>query len=391
MSLINNGKIITEDLVFHVDFANKQKSYFGEPVTNLLIGYNYGQDGTNQLIGTKSAILVTDPKLKFNGLVTHYHTPGSSLNFYLNTATNINTAVSATTFTYQVCLKCENGSPQGNMSLYMYWPTSDGSVVCTPTDMGNGWYRYHRTRTDTVEHYMALVGLSGITANKRYYVSGSILHNYNHPIDLIDINGSRSNNNCVKDLVSNNYLTSSLTADSYLIPYFNGVDNYVNCGAASAMGIGSTLTGLTVEAWVKPASASTQCILENGTNYLTNTFFLFQETSTIFSFLIKGPNNYNSVYCSIPYQVGQWYHLVGVWKSGNSVEFYLNGKLASGTKLGTVQTNLIDGNTNLLIGSRNASQYFYNGYINNVKIYKRALDSYEISNNFNVLRQRYSL
>lgn len=169
---------------------------------------------------------------------------------------------------------------------------------------------------------------------------------------------------------------------------FDGVDDYINCG--STPGIGSSLTGLTVSVWINTNSASTRCILENGTNYTTNTFYLFQENSNYFTFEVYG-TGHDVVYANYVYNLNTWYNLVGVWSAGNRVEMYTNGILTSGTRGGAAQSALINGNTNLMIGSLAGSTYFYSGIIGSIGIYNRALSSPEINQNFNALRGRYGI
>lgn len=169
---------------------------------------------------------------------------------------------------------------------------------------------------------------------------------------------------------------------------FDGVNDTIDCGPVPE--IGASLTGLTVSAWVYSTSASTRCILENGTLYTTNTFYLFQENSSYFTFEVYG-GAYDAVFASYVYQLNTWYNLVGVWSSNNRVDLYTNGVLTSGTRIGQVRSSVINGNTNLFVGTRAGTSYPFSGSIGDVKLYNRALSAAEIKQNFEALRGRYGV
>lgn len=186
---------------------------------------------------------------------------------------------------------------------------------------------------------------------------------------------------------NNGTLTNGPTFNSnYFI--FDGVDDTINCGPTSQ--IGSSLTGLTVSAWVYPTSKSSRCIMENGNGYTTNTFYLFQEDANYFTFEVYD-GAYDAVYANYGYQLNTWYNLVGVWSSGIRVDLYTNGVLTSGTRIGAVQSAVRNGNTNLFVGSRAGTQYPYSGRINQPMLYTRALSQTEIQQNFNATRGRYGI
>ena len=188
---------------------------------------------------------------------------------------------------------------------------------------------------------------------------------------------------------NNGTLVNSPTYNSNGSLAFNGISKYIDCGPVSQ--IGSSLTGLTVEAWIYPTSASTQCIMENGTAYNQNTFYMFQENSTQFTFAVMGPTTYNVVYANFTYQLNTWYHLVGVWSAGATNKLYANGVDCSGAIVGVAQTILINGNTNLMVGSRAGVSYYYSGNISTANLYNRALTATEVQQNYNALAPRYNL
>lgn len=77
---------------------------------------------------------------------------------------------------------------------------------------------------------------------------------------------------------------------------------------------------------------------------------------------------------------GKWYHYVGVY-NGSTVTSYINGvSVASGPITGT----LLSGDNNFSIGYNLASTSDYlTGYINDVRLYKRALSQSELTTIYN--------
>jgi hypothetical protein len=173
-------------------------------------------------------------------------------------------------------------------------------------------------------------------------------------------------------------------------PTFDGTNDTVDCGPMPE--IGASLTGLTVCAWVNPSSQSTRMILENGSSYLLNTFYMTQENSNYFTFEVSDGATYDVRYADFVYALNTWYNLVGTWVSGERVKFYSNGRLmTSGETGGQVQTVLRNGDTNLFVGSRAGVSFQYSGSIPQVNIYNRALTAAEIKQNFNATRGRYGI
>ena len=170
---------------------------------------------------------------------------------------------------------------------------------------------------------------------------------------------------------------------------FDGSNDNIDCGPASFLT--SSLTGLTVNAWVYSTNSRIAIIAENGTNSTTNTFYLAQETVNYFTFQVCGTTTNDLVYTNFIYQTNTWYNLVGVWSPNNRVEIYSNGVLSSGLRANSAQTSLINGNRNLFLGIRPASSVPFQGRIAYFSIYNRALSATEITQNYNATRTRFGL
>lgn len=164
----------------------------------------------------------------------------------------------------------------------------------------------------------------------------------------------------------------------------DGINDTIDCGNVDV--IGSALMGLTVEVMVRPSSTSVGCIVTNGSAYNTNTFYLLK-TSTHFTFSVYG-TSYDTVYTNSIYAPGSWYHLTAVWSSGYRPTLYVNGISANGGRNGNMQTALINGNTNMFVGTRSGNTQPFAGDVSMVKLYDSALSATDVYQNFEVVRRR---
>lgn len=219
--------------------------------------------------------------------------------------------------------------------------------------------------------------------------SGLLLH-----LDAANPRSEPGDGNVVYDLSINQNHTTKMNSVGYDSTNkgswaFDGSTSYFDCGPVTQ--INSSLTGLTVSVWVYPTVRGVKCIAENGTDYTTNSFYMFQENVNYFTFEVYG-TLYDVVYSNYVYQLNTWYNLVGTWASGAAVNLYTNGVLTSGGRGGVTQTSLRNGNSNLHIASRPSnSTYRFQGNMSSVMFYNRALSQPEIQQNFNALRGRYGI
>ena len=84
-------------------------------------------------------------------------------------------------------------------------------------------------------------------------------------------------------------------------------------------------------------------------------------------------------------QANTWYHVTGVYNAATSeLHVYLNGQLDDGTLLGTVTATQQNSSANVNIGRRPTGNSFnFNGRIDDVRIYTRALTQAEIQADMN--------
>jgi outer membrane protein assembly factor BamB len=164
---------------------------------------------------------------------------------------------------------------------------------------------------------------------------------------------------------------------------FDGYDDYVDCGNDSSLNLRDEVT---IEAWVYPRGYNLGRIVSK--SYFFNYAYMMHfgyPSERYFKFRIGG-----SLLVSSPVELNRWYHVVGTF-DGAIMRIYVNGNL-SNSKL---RSNSIPTypNTHLFLGSDpNYWQYNYdkfNGIIDEVVIYKRALTSQEILDYYNSGREHF--
>jgi len=156
---------------------------------------------------------------------------------------------------------------------------------------------------------------------------------------------------------------------------FDGLDDYIDCGNSATL---DPTEGATIEAWVNfnelPSDAGH--VMEIASRSGGGTDLDLQcETDNEFKFFI-GTGAPNFAVSSTVVEANKWYHIAGTYQAGDSVKIYVNGVLEQ------VTTIIITRNTNpnkFCIGQSGYwSERFFNGKIDEVKLYSRALSAEEI-------------
>jgi len=170
---------------------------------------------------------------------------------------------------------------------------------------------------------------------------------------------------------------------------FNGADNYVEIPHSDTL----TSSNFTIEAWI---------YLNADVNHTQARIVSKQETiSKSYSFDIFGNGYGGSTGNQLLLSIGTgavwynflstthlsnqtWYHVAGTQEGTNS-KIYLNGQL---DKNGTTSTQTANNTGVLTIGCQKQTgtnaTYFFNGTIDEVKIYNRALGQQEIQGDMNI-------
>jgi hypothetical protein len=172
---------------------------------------------------------------------------------------------------------------------------------------------------------------------------------------------------------------------------FDGVDDYVELGTPSIIRITGSIT---LSAWIKASTltGTDRRIITKGSpggqgfSYgidITNDNGSYQALMV----LTSSGADYFGRYSATTISTGQWYHVVGVYNAANqTVDLYLNGALDNGIKLGTIQSSINDSSGDpFRIGtdSQGIMSDYWNGLIDDVRVYNRDLTRDEIKRLYN--------
>ena len=203
---------------------------------------------------------------------------------------------------------------------------------------------------------------TGLTANDAWGANGGILNNFNWD----DSSGWRFGGNCVSG--------SCLE--------FDGNNDYVDCGNDTSFDFG---TGdFSVEAWFKTADISQSIVAKqsaSGGDYLGFNFYVYGGGTV--SFIIGRTGDIMVLETTNTWNDDKWHHSVAV-RVGNDATNYriyidgVNDLISSDT--------ITDGditNTDVLkIGSRGNNDVFFNGLIDEVRIYNNAADLAQVQSHY---------
>ena len=162
-------------------------------------------------------------------------------------------------------------------------------------------------------------------------------------------------------------------SDPYALT-FNGSSQYVTTTSTT------TFSAVTLSVWVKPNVQNVSTIVA-GKYKISSTersFGIVADSSSYFLVSSDGTYNANNI-ATIPgnIQTGVWTHIVGTWSAGDYVRVYVNGTLA-GTSISTVPS-MKSTSIPFWIANSNSGTDYFNGSIDDVRVYNRALSAAEVA------------
>jgi len=147
---------------------------------------------------------------------------------------------------------------------------------------------------------------------------------------------------------------------------FNGSSDYLQIADNTSL---SPTAAITISAWFYTNSTATQqtLISKGGLGGVWPSYNIYMDPGGIINFMLTPASNSPFVAVSpISILPNQWYHVVGSW-NGTTMYLYINGRLVDTEALNQA---LRDDTENLHIGRwRSGADIFWNGYIDNVRIY----------------------
>ena len=166
---------------------------------------------------------------------------------------------------------------------------------------------------------------------------------------------------------------------------FNGTTNYVNLNNGSSTGPLKPALPVTVSAWVKLSGTNGVQRVFSGDNADNITVIGGYDLSINSGILScdygdgtgSGPAHRRSKSGTTVLHTGTWYHVAVVIQGPSSIQLYINGVDDGGTYSGT-GGSMAYTTTSSKIGTSNTSNFF-NGVIDDVRVYNKALDSNAIN------------
>jgi len=379
VSSTKTGGSITS--IGNVSFTKNSTVTFASGVTVNLNGYNFALTGgytmsngsVLKLKGSESS--VTTPTLNTGSTVEYYGTTNSTLKNWSYKNLVINSTSASTVFTFPAALTISTTTiSSGILSL-------NGNNFTTTNFSNDGTLRLRGSEILTITNpdldsgTFEYVGDGNGVANN-FYISDRRFYNFKiNAVDSTDqfyLSGTDSGlkfwykgEDNANDSVSGNngtayggvaYSTTAKVGKSF---YFDGSDDYI-----LTPGTSTTYSAYTIGMWARPASR----VIGSATYCSASAIKYIQIGG---SYVWQSGGAYNLSYLAT---VGQWDYLTLV-ETGSLKSLYVNGNLVATSTSETFDDSFF-------LGKRYDNVRF-NGYIDEVKIYDRALSSAEVSALYN--------
>lgn len=387
---VSGGPNITEEgVVFYYDTGN-DKSYAGEPTTNV-VANPLPTAGWSVAAGTQGSALTRTyleedgkPFMRFSGVTNGQDYPRVTNSAFANSAT--------ITGTFSTSLEVR-GTPGAVLRFRIY---ENGSTKITNTiTLTSEWTRY-TFDNQTTGFNLNQPYFNPATSNAIYDIRNIQVEAKAHSTPFV--NGTRSATEGLEDLTGNSTLNlsyASFNNNAQISFDGTGTNNniYIEGGTPEHLKLYGDHT---LEAVINPDSAAfvdgSAAVLRVGMNAdILYSMFLSYGLNAISYQYYK--DSFRSVTSNGSVITRDEYNHVVVVKSGLTVTFYINGVEQGGGNIlqSTVDPILIG------IGAARSGAYTgtnaqdFAGEIDMVKIYNRALTAEEVQNNFNGIRNRFGI
>ncbi|MDP3103731.1 MAG: LamG-like jellyroll fold domain-containing protein [Candidatus Methanoperedens sp.] len=154
---------------------------------------------------------------------------------------------------------------------------------------------------------------------------------------------------------------------------FNGKDDYVFSSSFQ------NYPTISVEAWIRINTYGESQIVSKWNDFNANQrgWLLYQANNQIIFYISRDGTEYLSVVDPVIASLNSWYHYVGTY-DGKNIKLYRNGVIVSETQ--AIGNNVFSNSANLLfgIGKESTNYRAFNGLIDEVRIYNRALNAEEV-------------
>ena len=156
---------------------------------------------------------------------------------------------------------------------------------------------------------------------------------------------------------------------------FDGANHYVNCGNDPSLNI----TDATMEAWVKPVNLSADKIIAGNADYQDYGYDFYMSAGKLTFRTNQNLANQNTI-STETISTSVWSH-IAVTRSGTTARIYINGTEVN-YDAQPAHTDPVSSPLNFLIGTyAHLHGSYFNGSIDGVKIYNRALSASDVVHN----------
>lgn len=377
MALSHSPKIVTDGLVFAYDMFNNQKSWRGAPTIN-----NYSGNPSFANWNSQDVVVASiAPNIQ------RIHS-ASGVNITAIKGLPIANADTTKLMSYSMQLR---GVGNAYLQVHQANTVPNGghaAVSSTTVSLTPYW------QTVSFQYYLA-AGVSSqnvlvaLLAGASNYVEVRQPQVEQNAFATPYINGTRSNTQAILDLMNSSTITAnSLTYASDGEFGFNGSTNNL----AFTNPISSNLP-YTILQWVKPAVPLTDTIVTNGTGRKTPLVCPGPQWNpgywmTARTFRVHSHTEYRDH--TIDWVGSTDWHMIGQVFDGTNCYGIIDGVILSGGVRTAYSPAL---QSSVLIGAETTTgnAYNWNGKLDSIQIYNRALSTQEVQQNFNALKGRYGL
>ena len=383
--------MVTDGLQLYYD-VNNIKSYPGEPTTNI-VTYPDWSNISDHVVGTASR--TKESYLDIGDGITIVQATTSDI-ISVTVSVNDSTPTSGVEQTWSADLYCTSTGSKIKSQIIVYvdgvknWLQNDGSWTTSVNEYGymfsptsaNQWHRWSKTITLPVG---TLTGLAfgsfyRTTGNFTLKIANVLIEEKSHATQFV--NCTRSTTDGLKDLSgqANHADLANAGFDSNALLDFNNSNlNYIPITTLlNAEAIGASTTK-TISFWFNPGVLSSYMAFSTGQ---TGDDRIYMWTSSNLHTWRVG--NYTTTSGHSTLTVDTWYYTTLVI-DGNNLYVYLNGQLDySGTYASFTTAHYAT-----LGRHGEAGAYYFNGKIDVVQIYTKALSAQEVLQNYNALKGRY--
>lgn len=410
------SKAVTSGSVFWYDAGDMINSFKGKPGTNSLNGVTRNYDGyslttysNGKLFETNGYTEVTNIPALGNRTVESieiynvYSGYGDDGNFnccpnlfrYSLTGWNGTQLSGSTLYMYEIVYKCASGYTHPNF-MYHYETRADGTYnteygvfdTSRQISLGDGWYYgwgEFTTQATTAQGYFGLWYYNYNVRDKVSIASISLQQGNSvlPPRQLIPGSTTRTATQSLIDIVGNTTVdVSNVTFGSTGELVFDATNDYISLGSIASSGNNAR----SIFAMIKSTSLGGYCILSTGTPSNGNAFNIVTYGSGKIG--VMGYNN--DFYPSSGANVfdGRWHYIGAVYDGSGTITTYVDGQVDN---VGSMTYNTT-GQSNF-VGKSNHDAYpaYWNGSIDVVQTYNRALTAGEIRQNYNHYKTRFNL